>query len=166
MVFNSVCTLFKELVNGSAPSGGWVLNPNDRGLLASLEQLTSEEASEVPSGGGASIAAHLDHLCYGLSLLNRWGDGEKDPFSDADYKESWGRNTVSEREWMTLRNRLRDEVNRWCEVLENPRAVDDMELNGVIASAAHLAYHLGAIRQMNRSLRGPSADESESPRHA
>jgi hypothetical protein len=33
-----------------------------------------------------------------------------------------------------------------------------MELNGVIASVAHLAYHLGAIRQIDRAIRGPSAE--------
>jgi hypothetical protein len=32
-----------------------------------------------------------------------------------------------------------------------------MELNGVIASVAHLAYHLGAIRQIDRSIQGPKA---------
>jgi hypothetical protein len=32
-----------------------------------------------------------------------------------------------------------------------------MELNGVVASVAHLAYHLGAIRQIDRSIQGPKA---------
>ena len=30
-----------------------------------------------------------------------------------------------------------------------PRDVDEIELNGMIGSIAHLAYHLGAIRQIN-----------------
>lgn len=29
------------------------------------------------------------------------------------------------------------------------------ELSGVIGSIAHLAYHLGAIRQIDKSSRGP-----------
>jgi hypothetical protein len=29
----------------------------------------------------------------------------------------------------------------------------------MMASIAHLAYHVGAIRQMDRSIRGPSAEE-------
>ena len=29
------------------------------------------------------------------------------------------------------------------------------ELTGMIASIAHLAYHLGAIRQINKKVRGP-----------
>jgi hypothetical protein len=31
-----------------------------------------------------------------------------------------------------------------------------MELNGVVGSIAHLAYHLGAIRQIDRAARGPA----------
>jgi len=30
-----------------------------------------------------------------------------------------------------------------------------VELTGMIASIAHLAYHLGAIRQITRDARGP-----------
>jgi hypothetical protein len=30
-----------------------------------------------------------------------------------------------------------------------------MELSGMIASIAHLAYHLGAIRQIDKQTRGP-----------
>ena len=32
-----------------------------------------------------------------------------------------------------------------------------IELNGVISSIAHLAYHFGAIRQIDRATRGPAA---------
>jgi hypothetical protein len=30
-----------------------------------------------------------------------------------------------------------------------------VELTGMISSIAHLAYHLGAIRQINQKIRGP-----------
>ena len=50
---------------------------------------------------------------------------------------------------------LGDETRRWLEALRSPREVIDIELTGMIASIAHLAYHLGAIRQINKSARGP-----------
>ena len=37
--------------------------------------------------------------------------------------------------------------------------LDETELTGVVASIAHLAYHLGAIRQLNSSARGPRETE-------
>ena len=47
---------------------------------------------------------------------------------------------------------LRAEATRWLGVVRTPRDVDEIELNGVIGSIAHLAYHLGAIRQINQSI--------------
>jgi hypothetical protein len=158
-VIKSVSTVFTELVDGSASNVAWVLNRDDDGLLKSLDRLSSREASEVAPGGGATIAAHVDHLCYGLSLLNRWSAGEEDPFADADYSASWRRTTVSDAEWASLRGRLKDEAHRWRDALETLGELDEIALNGVIASAAHLAYHVGAIRQINRSTRGPSAND-------
>jgi hypothetical protein len=40
-------------------------------------------------------------------------------------------------------------------VLRAPREVNGVELSGMIGSIAHLAYHLGAIRQIDREIRGP-----------
>lgn len=40
------------------------------------------------------------------------------------------------------------------------RSLDKLSvLNGVVGSIAHLAYHVGAIRQIDLSARGPSAND-------
>jgi hypothetical protein len=152
---SAVC---RELVDGSAADAAWVLNPRDCGLLRSLDNLSASAASAIGTADASSIAAHVDHLRYGLELLNRWSRGES-PFADADYSASWRRRTVSDREWAQLRDELRAAASRWLEVIQQPRELDDVELTGVIASVAHLAYHLGAIRQIDRSARGPRAHD-------
>ncbi len=154
----SLTTLLSELVDGAPITGAYVLNRGDPGLLRSLDRLSAEAASAI-SDGGSSVAAHVDHLRYGLSLMNRWASGE-DPFSDADWGVSWRRTTVNESEWGDLRAELRGEAHRWLDALQRPRDIDEVELNGVIASIVHLAYHVGAIRQMDRTARGPSANDS------
>ena len=40
-------------------------------------------------------------------------------------------------------------------MLGSPRDVTEVELTGMVASIAHLAYHLGAIRQIDKDARGP-----------
>lgn len=146
-------TLFSELINGAPADGAYMLNSGDEGLLRSLDKLSAEAASaKTPTG--SSIAAHVDHLRYGLSLMNRWSTGEN-PFADADWSTSWTKTTVSEEQWRTRREQLRAEAARWLEALRTPRDVQEIELNGVIGSIAHLAYHLGAIRQIDRAARGP-----------
>lgn len=152
----ALSTLLRELIEGSAKEACWVLNPEDPGLLRSLDKLSAAAASAMPPAGGASIAAHVDHLRYGLQLLNRWSRGE-DPFSDADYRASWRRLAVSDREWDALRNQLRTQARDWLEVVHQPRDLTQVELTGMVAGVVHLAYHLGAIRQLDRAIRGPSA---------
>jgi hypothetical protein len=39
--------------------------------------------------------------------------------------------------------------------LATPKEVADIELAGMVGSVAHLAYHLGAIRQIAAAARGP-----------
>jgi hypothetical protein len=151
---DALAALFAELIDGAAKSGGFMLNRGDEGLLRSLDKLSAADASAL-SATGSSIAAHVDHLRYGLSLMNRWSKGEN-PFDDADWSASWRKRTVSDAEWRQLRSDLRAEASSWTHALRTPRDVDDTALKGVIGSVAHLAYHLGAIRQMNRAARGPA----------
>jgi hypothetical protein len=107
---------------------------------------------------GSSIAAHVAHVSYGLSLMNRWSRGEN-PFANADWASSWRKVSVTDSEWEALRIQLRDEAARWLVALRTPREVQDIELSGMIGSIAHLAYHIGAIRQINSKARGPAEGE-------
>jgi hypothetical protein len=156
VVHSALSSLLHEILEGAEAQQCWVLNPRDQGLLRSLDRLTAEAASAVAPQGGASIAAHVDHLHYGLTLMNRWQRGEN-PFSDADYGASWNRGQVTEDQWRDLRDRLRVEARLWLDAVQRPRPLSPFELTGVVASIVHLAYHLGAIRQIDRSIRGPAA---------
>jgi hypothetical protein len=84
---DSLARLFAELVDGAPKSGGFVLNAGDEGLLRSLDKISAADAS-VPTPTGSTIAAHVDHLRYGLTLMNRWSKGEN-PFKNADWAASW-----------------------------------------------------------------------------
>jgi hypothetical protein len=153
----TLTTLFGELVDGPPGNAAYMLNVGDVGLLRSLDKLSARDAS-ASARGGATIAAHVDHLRYGLSLMNRWSAGEN-PFETADWSASWRKTSVTDAEWQQLRNDLRTEAQRWLEALQQPRDVEAVELNGIVGSIAHLAYHLGAIRQIDRTSRGPTEEE-------
>lgn len=153
-VSNALATLLSELADGASSDACYVLNRGDAGLLQSLEKLSATAASQ-PAPTGSTIAAHVDHLRYGLSLMNR-ASGEN-PWANADWTASWRKTTVSEPAWRRLRDQLRDEIHRWLQTVRTPRDVNDIELNGMVGSVVHLAYHIGAIRQMNGAARGPLA---------
>lgn len=97
--------LISELVHGSPdPSARtYILNQGDSGLLVSLDRLSAPAASATRNG--PSIAAHVDHLRYGLSLLNRWAAGSPPPWPDMDWTISWRQNVVSESEWRAFTQR-------------------------------------------------------------
>jgi hypothetical protein len=153
-------TLMGELVDGSPDPRArtYVLNRGDAGLLASLDRLSAAAASAT-HGGGASIAAHVDHLRYALWLLNRWAAGVPTRWQDIDWTASWKRSVVSDEEWRTLRDELRHEASAWTNVLRTPREVSDVEAGWMAGSVAHIAYHLGAIRQIDRATHGPTAED-------
>ncbi len=154
--------LFSELLHGSPDPSyrTYVLNQGDRGLLASLDRLSAASASATH--GGSSIAAHVDHLRYGLSLLNRWATGTPPPWPDMDWTASWRKAVVSDVEWQQLRDELRREADAWAETLRSPREVSDVEAGWMAGSVSHFAYHLGAIRQLDRATRGPTAEDETS----
>ena len=158
---HALATLCSELLNGASATGGYALNTGDEGLLRSLDKISAADASAL-TRTGSSIAAHADHLRYGLSLMNRWSGGEN-PFRDADWSTSWRKTAVSDAEWRTLRGDLRAEASAWLAAVGTPRDVQAIELNGMIGSIIHLAYHLGAIRQINSATRGPREEERPSP---
>ena len=103
----------------------------------------------------STIAAHVRHLQYGLALMNRWAHEGGNPFADATWDQAWKTSRVDDSEWRSIRHDLQQETSRWLEVLGSPRAASEAELAGMIGSVAHLAYHLGAIRQIAPNARGP-----------
>jgi hypothetical protein len=153
-ISESLTTLLTELVDGASSAGAYVLNSGDAGLLRSLDQLSASDASRS-ANGGATIAAHAEHVRYGLSLMNRWARDGGNPFADATWDAAWRTTVVNDAEWTRIRAGLRDEATGWLRNVASERSLTVVELNGVLGSIAHLAYHLGAIRQIAADARGP-----------
>jgi len=154
LVTAALTALLRELLDGPAGEA-FVLNPGDEGLLASLARLSAADASARP-GGRSSVAAHVHHLQYGLGLMNEWARG-KNAFDDANYSASWTMQEVSETEWRERRQSLEREARTWLASL-GARAEDDVEsAKAAMGNVVHLAYHLGAIRQLTAAAAGPRA---------
>ena len=154
LVVDTVKGLLSELAHGPTDVA-YVLNRGDRGLLASLRSLSAAQASARPDGR-SSIASHVHHVRYGLNLINRWARGE-DVYGQADWSESWRHQQVNDSEWDALVAGLEHEIRNWQEAMALPRPLDVAAIRETIGSVVHLAYHLGAIRQLNAATAGPRA---------
>jgi hypothetical protein len=148
LIAKALHALPTELSDGPAGDAMWVLSPATPGLLGQLQGLSAKAASHRSSPERNSIAAHANHVRYGLELLNRWVGGEENPFADADWLGSWKIQAVSAGEWKKMIEQLGQQAHAWAAAAGNPRKWDEVELTGAISSVAHMAYHLGAIRQL------------------
>jgi hypothetical protein len=148
----SLSKLLIEVFDGPPGNEAYLLNPGDRGLVRLLESIDARAASARPMPGKTTIASHVDHVAYGLSLMNRWAAGEANPWADADWNASWQRTTVTDEQWQELRSRLAREAASWRKAVESRTEWDDITAPGALSSAAHTAYHLGAIRQIMASM--------------
>ena len=126
----------------------YLLNPGDPGLLRQLETIDAQVASARPMPGKTTIASHVDHVHYGFTLMNRWAAGDSNAWADADWDASWQRTTVTDDQWRSLRDNLRRQAETWRQAVATRTAWDDTTAAGAVSSAAHTAYHLGAIRQI------------------
>lgn len=140
--------LLTEVFDGPPGDEAYLLNPGDPGLLRQLDSIDATTASKRPMPGKTTIASHADHVHYGLTLLNRWMAGEENPWASADWNASWQRTTVTDEQWRTLRDNLRREAQQWQKHAAARTDWDDISAAGALSSAAHTAYHLGAIRQI------------------
>jgi hypothetical protein len=144
----ALSTLLAEILDGPPGEEAYVLNPGDPGLLHQLDTISAATASARPMPGKTTIAAHVDHVHYGLTLLNRWAQGATNPWADADWDASWQRGQVNDEEWAELRAKLREASAAWQQAVRARNEWDPISAAGALASAAHTAYHLGAIRQI------------------
>ena len=152
----ALSSMLTEIFEGPPGSEAYVLNPGDPGLLRQLDTIDASAASKRPVSGKPTIASQADHVHFGLSILNRWAAGEANPWAGADWNGSWQRTTVTEDQWRTLRDGLRHEAALWRKMVATRTDWDDMSAAAALSTAAHTAYHLGALRQILAELNQPT----------
>ena len=148
--------LLDEAFAGPAdPGRTWVVsNEPHSGLLGTIDAVSAEEASRPPTPGGRTVASHVDHERFALDTARRWLSGE---VPNANWEESWRTSTVTEPMWFNLRADLRRAYDELRKTIESKQTWADMDLKGLAATAAHLTYHLGAIRQILKTIRTAAA---------
>jgi hypothetical protein len=148
----ALVNMLTEIFDGPPGQEAYLLNPGDPGVFRQLDTIDASAASTRPMPGKTTIASHVDHLHFGLSILNRWAAGDANAFAGADWNGSWQRPSVTDDQWRTLRDGLRQEANKWRNVVTTRATWDDMGAAAALSTAAHTAYHLGAITQILAGL--------------
>src|SRR5947208_8530015 len=95
----ALSNMLTEIFAGPPGEEAYVLNPGDPGLLRQLDSIDATAASSQQIIGTTTIASHVDHLHYGLDMLNRWVSGDENPWAGTDPNASWQRTNVTEERW-------------------------------------------------------------------
>ncbi|ADV66315.1 hypothetical protein [Deinococcus maricopensis] len=149
--------VFREAVEGGVPGQGTAFldgtkadGSGNNGLLGTLARFTAAQASD-PGALGISVAAHAAHMAYHLEVLLRWEAGERGPF---DWPGSFQPAVVDADAWAALQARVRaayDAVVAWSGAHTD---WSEDAAGGLAGALAHVAYHLGAVRQALKQLPG------------
>jgi hypothetical protein len=123
-------------------------------FLETLANVTPEEASRRAAPGSGSVAAHVKHVSYYLSVMQRSLRGET--LGKLPWRDIWDQDQpVSAEEWRACVDELRSELASLRKLLEEPATWEREDAAGeTMAVLVHSAYHLGAVRQALTVIRG------------
>jgi hypothetical protein len=131
-----------EALDGSPHPWSYFTDGPDAGLLRTLDTVSAADASRRV--GGTSVAAHAHHVIFGLDAATAFICGDPTP---RDWPVSWSVIAVDEVGWDCLRDEVRAAGERLRRAIEEHAASGPEAAGGSIGAVAHLAYHLGAVRQ-------------------
>jgi len=121
-------------------------------LFETLNSVTAEEASKSARPGGTTIAAHAAHIDFYLKVIGDYTRGT--PSQKIDWSQSWLTKSVNEKEWEALKKKLsatHSEVIKQINSFDDWN--DDKKIGGAMAVVVHTAFHIGAIRQILKTVK-------------
>jgi uncharacterized damage-inducible protein DinB len=128
-----------EGFDGPGESSGYL--DTGAALNDALAKLSAEEASR--NWGGNSVAAHAYHVLFGLDAFAAAISGK----TPHDWNESWRVKEVDAPSWAKLRSDLNEGRARLRTAIESHAHKGEAQMAGAVSAVAHVAYHVGAIRQ-------------------
>ena len=141
---NKLKTLLQEGIEGPQDDWSYFTDPNSNGFLGTIEKLSSKAASKSSGPNDNSVASHAWHLGFALNATNNWIRGNPSP---ENWEESWRVQNVNDSEWVQIQSKVRQEYEDLFHIIDTVDLSNEEVLSGVIGAIAHVAYHLGAIRQ-------------------
>ena len=116
------------------------------GIFDALSSVSAERASIKPSERSSTIAAHGYHILYALRGANAYYGRPK---PEGTWDDSWSKETATDQEWSDLMAAIQDEylfLLVWFETADDWS--DEQTVIGGLAQLPHMAFHLGALRQL------------------
>ena len=146
---DSFFVLLKETFEGPPHDTGSAYLDKNAGLFQTLDALNAKDASASAVPGAPTVAAHCEHVRFYVLALHDFIRGAT---GKIDWTQSWLVHAVTPAEWDDLRANLRRAYADLAAHLRSLEHWGDEEIGDGLAIVVHTAYHLGAIRQLTRTL--------------
>ena len=144
----SVAYLLHETFEGSPEGQPSAYLDRGVGFFNTLDGLSAEQVSK--EYGETTIAAQTEHAKFYLDRLCEFIAGRS---KRVNWEDSWLIDTVNDDEWNALRSTVRKAYESAMKCLAGVDAWDASKAGMAIGLVAHTAYHLGAIRQIAKSVK-------------
>lgn len=144
-IVTQLVRVLREAFEG--PPGPWSYftdKDSQAGLFGTIDRLSAAEASRKIGSSATTIAGHVQHLLSSLAISIRWIRGE---LVARDRDQGWTAGELDEAEWSALRASLRREYASLLTAVQSQGTWTEDTIGGAVGAIAHVAYHLGAIRQ-------------------
>ncbi|NNE67928.1 MAG: DinB family protein [Pyrinomonadaceae bacterium] len=139
--------ILRETFEGSPVGASSAYLDREIGLFSTLEEVDADHAST--SVNGSTIAAHTEHLKFYVDRLREFMEGRAD---EVNWEQSWLIETVNEEEWSFLKQAVAKSYEQLLLSIAGVSDWDENNIGDMVAIIAHSAYHLGAIRQIAKSV--------------
>lgn len=143
----SVAYLLRETFEGSPPGQPSAFLDRGVGFFTTIDPLTAVAAST--EFHGTTVAAQTEHAKFYLDRLCEFLHGRT---ASVNWEDSWLIETVNDDEWAALRTTVRKSYEDVLRCLAEITNWNERHAGMAVGMVAHTAYHLGAIRQIAKSL--------------
>lgn len=143
-----VLIILRETFEGSPEGLGSAYLDRGVGIFATLEKLSAADVSREI--GDTSIAAHTEHAKFYLDRICEFINGRTEK---VNWEQSWLIETVNDMEWNFLREGMQKSYEGVLRCFAEIETWNEENIGEAVAIIAHTAYHLGAIRQIMKSVK-------------
>ena len=136
--------LLRETFEGGRPGQSTQYLDSASGIRRTLGSLTAAQAS-ASRNGHPSIAAHARHMHFHMVTTIEWLQGVRNRH---DWPGSFRPFAVEPGEWEAIQRALEQARLELMKALRGMSEADFVKEGEGLGALLHLAYHLGAIRQL------------------
>ena len=144
----SVAYLLRETFEGSPEGQPSAYLDRGIGFFNTIDDLSAEQVSQ--EFGETTIVAQTEHAKFYLDRLCEFIGGRTER---VNWEDSWLIETVNDEEWTALRSTVKKAYENALKCLATTDSWDTSKAGMAIGLIAHSAYHLGAIRQIVKSVK-------------